>query len=360
MKRTLACTLAVMIAAPAVWARSGRERPHTRRDEVRVAQHPNPPPPAAPRIEVLVLEGTMGDGGVAQSISHLPQLRRFPFAHYTEIELLSRVTLPLGPTVATTPLPHDGTAGVRLGGRGPEGRYTVDCSFIHNGRTSQIQFVAAPGEPFFTVRSSGGVDGMAVLRSTDGTVKTPSHTHVLPRSLIAMAAATALIGLGVGVTHPRLLARVGSRLGAVAGQGEGRRAYVGIAPVANSAGAGGDAVTTAATEAIAATLREHAEITTDAPTGASSGARGARGAGPRGHLFNANIQALRTTGDSTQAQVSIFVTSLPAHAYQFESSATVTLTGATASTPEGQADCVRRAMHSAAERAVGQILQGSR
>ena len=47
-----------------------------------------------------------------------------------------------------------GSARITLSGRSPEGRFTVNVAFVQGAQTSNIQFVAAAGEPFFTVRSS--------------------------------------------------------------------------------------------------------------------------------------------------------------------------------------------------------------
>jgi hypothetical protein len=103
---------------------------------------------------VLVLEATMGGGGIARELAHLPQLRQPPFAAYSQIGLVSRAVLALGAAAATTPLPNGGSAQVVSTGRTPEGRHTVDVRFTQGSQTSTIQFVASPGEPFFTVRSS--------------------------------------------------------------------------------------------------------------------------------------------------------------------------------------------------------------
>ena len=120
----------------------------------RLAQQPPPAQPAASaRVEVLVLEGTSGDGGVAASLANIPQLRNPPFNAYSQIALVSRVTLPLASAASTAPLPNGGSARITLAGRSADGRYTVDVAFVQGAQTSTIQFVAGAGEPFFTVRS---------------------------------------------------------------------------------------------------------------------------------------------------------------------------------------------------------------
>jgi hypothetical protein len=142
--------LALGLAATAAQANKPRPTPWVQAPPPRQAQQPA----AAPRIEVLVLEATMGGGGIARELSHLPQLRQPPFAAYTQIGLLSRAVLALGAAATSTPLPHGGSAQVVSTGRNAEGRYTVDVRFTQGAQTSTIQFVASPGEPFFTVRSS--------------------------------------------------------------------------------------------------------------------------------------------------------------------------------------------------------------
>ncbi len=115
---------------------------------------PAPAPAAAAHIEVLVLEATTGAGGIAPSLASLPQLRQPPFSAYTQITVVSRETLNLSSTATTTTLPNNSTAGVVLTSRSADGRFTVGVTFTQGGRASRIEFVAAAGEPFFTVRSS--------------------------------------------------------------------------------------------------------------------------------------------------------------------------------------------------------------
>ncbi len=113
-----------------------------------------PAPAASAHIEVLVLEATSGPGGVAPSLASLPQLRQPPFSAYTQITVVSRTTLELSSTPASTSLPNSSTAGVVLTRRTPDGRYAVGVTFTTGGHASRVEFVAGAGEPFFTVRSS--------------------------------------------------------------------------------------------------------------------------------------------------------------------------------------------------------------
>lgn len=75
----------------------------------------------------------------------------------------------------------------------------------------------------------------------------------------------------------------------------------------------------------------------------------------RGHQFDANIQSVQPRGDGVRAQVSIIVSTYPGRVYEFESSTAITITGGSANTPEAADDAVRRAIESAAHRAVDQL-----
>lgn len=113
------------------------------------------PAPAPAHIEVLVLDASLGDGGIAAPLAGLPQLRQLPFSAFPQISLLSRVTLPLEANPSNAPLPNGGQARVSLEGRTPEGRYTVNVAFVQGAQTSTLQVVMSAGEPFFTVRARG-------------------------------------------------------------------------------------------------------------------------------------------------------------------------------------------------------------
>lgn len=151
--RTLAATtLAALVAAAPAGAQSDDKLPA--RHSARLAQQPAPTQPAASaHVELLVLEGTTGDGGVAASLAGIPQLHLAPFNAYTQITVVSRVTLPLASAPSTATLPNGGSARITLAGRSADGRFTVDVAFVQGAQTSNIQFVASAGEPFFTVRS---------------------------------------------------------------------------------------------------------------------------------------------------------------------------------------------------------------
>lgn len=138
----------VVVLAPVVTA----ARPMKR--ELRPAAMAAQTPATAAHIEVLVLDASNGDGGVAPAIAAIPQLRQPPFLSFSQIGVVSRTTLPLSATPSVARLPNNGAASITLGSRGADGRYAVNVAFTQGASTSNIQFVASAGEPFFTVRSS--------------------------------------------------------------------------------------------------------------------------------------------------------------------------------------------------------------
>ena len=119
------------------------------------AQSPQP----ATRIDVLVISGSTGPGGVGAGLENLPQLRELPFVFYTHMTLVSRVTLPLGTSPATASIPN-GTAAITTTGRGANGRYQVNVQLTLGGRAHAVSFAAAPGDPFFTVHTTGAASAL--------------------------------------------------------------------------------------------------------------------------------------------------------------------------------------------------------
>ena len=152
--RTFAASALVALFVTGLAGAQSQDK-HPSAPPARLAQQPGaaPAPAATAHVEVLVLEGSAGDAGVASSLSNLRQLRQPPFNTYAQISVLSRTTLSLSAAPATAALPNGGSARVTLAGRSPEGRYTVDVALVQSGQTSNIQFVVGSGEPFFTVRS---------------------------------------------------------------------------------------------------------------------------------------------------------------------------------------------------------------
>jgi hypothetical protein len=152
--RTFAASALVALFVTGLAGAQSQDK-HPSAPAARLAQQPGvaPAPAATAHVEVLVLEGSAGDAGVASSLSNLRQLRQPPFNTYPQISVLSRTTLSLSAAPATAALPNGGSARVTLAGRSPEGRYTVDVALVQGGQTSNIQFVVGSGEPFFTVRA---------------------------------------------------------------------------------------------------------------------------------------------------------------------------------------------------------------
>ncbi len=141
---------AVVIAAGVAWAQQGHP------------PVPVPVPHLGPRvhaplqpaqIDVIVIEAGAGDAGVDAALAGLAQLRRGPFAMFPSMRQVSRTTLPLGeaPSVATLP---NGTATFTLEDRESSGRYRFRVHLAQGARGSDLTFVANPGQPLFTVRSS--------------------------------------------------------------------------------------------------------------------------------------------------------------------------------------------------------------
>lgn len=180
----------------------------------------------------------------------------------------------------------------------------------------------------------------------------------IPRKWLALGAFTAVVALGAGVATARFVLGQGANLTeAITGRtGRAEPVFVTVGSVTNHASTPVAALDAAAQAAIAGALAERTEVTTTAPP--SSGARGARGA-PRGHVFDANVQSVTTTGANTRVEVSIVVSSHPSRAYEFESTSAVTLVGA-AATPDAVAMGVRRAMRSATLQAVDQLTRAAR
>ncbi len=175
------------------------------------------------------------------------------------------------------------------------------------------------------------------------------------RRWINVAAAASLLALGAGVATAVALSHTRGDLGAViSSQGVGRPVFVGLGAVVNNASVGGPALAVTARDSIAGALASRAGVTT---TPAPSAQRGARARAPQGHVFDANIQSVRVSAESVQVSVSIVVSTSPGREYEFESTSSVTLSGPSAATPEGQTDCARRAMTRAAQRAVDQIVR---
>lgn len=112
-------------------------------------------PRAGTQIEVLVIQGSHGPGGIGAGLETLAQLREPPFAFYTHLTLVSRVTRPLGAVPVTVSIPGGSHAELTSTGRGSNGRYVVNVALTLDGRAHDVSFAAAPGDPFFTAHTTG-------------------------------------------------------------------------------------------------------------------------------------------------------------------------------------------------------------
>jgi hypothetical protein len=115
-------------------------------------------------IEVVVMAGSHGAGGIAAALRGFTQLARPPFTAFSQIELVSRAQLALSEaTPAAVAIPNNGTIRVSLGAPTRGRRVSVAVSITLGGRTHQTQYSVVPGDPFFLVHSTG-VDSALILR----------------------------------------------------------------------------------------------------------------------------------------------------------------------------------------------------
>jgi|LNFM01.1.fsa_nt_gb hypothetical protein len=163
-RAVVAGLLALSVAATAHGQRRGNA------DRAAQARPPSAPDAGAPRastgissIEVVVMAGSHGAGGIAQELRGYSQLSRPPFSAFSQIELVSQRQLPLGEqTPGTIAIPNDGTIRVSLGAaRGR--RSSVLVTITLGGRTHQSQYSVVAGDPFFLVHSTG-VDSALIVR----------------------------------------------------------------------------------------------------------------------------------------------------------------------------------------------------
>ena len=141
-----------------------------------------------------------------------------------------------------------------------------------------------------------------------------------------------------------------------AGSGSARF-LVGVGTVANNSGQAAS-LQQIARSAIESALQTHPEVVVHAGS-AAQGTTMMRSQHLSGHFFDANIQSVQPRGAGVRAAVSIVVTSYPGRAYEFASETAITISGGSAGSPQATEDAVRRAMESAANRAVNQLMQGT-
>lgn len=122
------------------------------------------PASAVSRVDVIVMVGSNGAGGVAANLRPYAQLTRPPFSAYRQIDRVSQSTLPLSAqTPATLSIPNSGTVQISLDPEPRDGRVTAVVVITLGGRTHRTQFAARAGVPFFLAHSTG-VDGALILR----------------------------------------------------------------------------------------------------------------------------------------------------------------------------------------------------
>jgi hypothetical protein len=165
----LSATLcAAMLVQPAAgFAQRRSNAPQPQQSHSGDAGAPESGGPAASTIssiEVVVMAGSHGAGGIAAALRGFTQLARPPFTAFSQIELVSRAQLALSEaTPAAVAIPNNGTIRVSLGAPTRGRRVSVAVSITLGGRTHQTQYSVVPGDPFFLVHSTG-VDSALILR----------------------------------------------------------------------------------------------------------------------------------------------------------------------------------------------------
>ena len=134
------------------------------------------------------------------------------------------------------------------------------------------------------------------------------------------------------------------------------RFLVGLGTVNNQSGVRGSALSEIAQTALQGALQTHGEVVLQSGN-AAAGAAAIRTRHLQGHFFDANIQSLQPRGNGVRASVSIAVSTYPGRVYEFESQTAITISGGSGDSQTVEDDAVRRAVESAANRAIQQLLQ---
>jgi hypothetical protein len=120
--------------------------------------------PAVSSVEVVVMAGSHGNGGIAAALRGFTQLTRPPFTAFSQIDLVSRAQLALNEqTAASVAIPNNGTIRITVGPAVRSRRVSVVVTITLGGRTHQSQYSVIPGDPFFLVHSTG-VDSALIVR----------------------------------------------------------------------------------------------------------------------------------------------------------------------------------------------------
>lgn len=114
-------------------------------------------------IEVVVMAGSHGNGGIAPALRAYTQLTRPPFTAFSQIDLVSRAQLAFNEqTPASIAIPNNGTIRMTVGPTVRSRRVSVVVTLTLGGRTHQSQYSVLPGEPFFLVHSTGADSALIV------------------------------------------------------------------------------------------------------------------------------------------------------------------------------------------------------
>jgi hypothetical protein len=134
------------------------------------------------------------------------------------------------------------------------------------------------------------------------------------------------------------------------------RFLVGVGTVNNQSGVRGSQLSQIAQQALQNALQSRSEVVLHQGN-AASGQTTMRQRHLTGHFFDANIQSLQPRGNGVRASVSIAVSTYPGRVYEFESQTAITISGGSGDSQQVENDAVRRAIESAAGRAVQQLMQ---
>lgn len=136
------------------------------------------------------------------------------------------------------------------------------------------------------------------------------------------------------------------------------RFLVGVGTVNNQSGIRAGQLSQVAQDALRTALQGRGEVVLHAGN-ASQGSATMRQRHLAGHFFDANIQSLQPRGNGVRASVSIAVSTYPGRVYEFESQTAITISGGSGDSQAVEDDAVRRAMESATNRAIQQLMQAA-
>ena len=162
-RSVLSALLATLVASSAAHAQARSTVPAQAAHDAGVVA-PSQVAPAVSAIEVVVMAGSHGPGGIAAPLRAYTQLARPPFSAFSQIDQVSRAQLALSDqSPATVAIPNNGALRIALASAGRGRRVSIAVTITLGGRTHQSQYSVAPGEPFFLVHSTG-VDSALIVR----------------------------------------------------------------------------------------------------------------------------------------------------------------------------------------------------